>query len=162
MFQIGDKVVHPMHGAGVIDSIVQEKINGKVQDYYVFRMPINGLVLKIPTANSELVGLRAVIDEDRADCVINSLRELKIDVTTNWNKRYRENLERLKSGDLYEVARVIKCLMLREAERGLSTGERKLLHNAKQIFISEMVLAKGKPYQEIECRVNETMLGEGA
>ena len=87
MFQIGDKVVHPMHGAGVIDSIVQEKINGKVQDYYVFRMPINGLVLKIPTANSELVGLRAVIDEDRADCVINSLRELKIDVTTNWNKR---------------------------------------------------------------------------
>ena len=143
MFQIGDKVVHPMHGAGVIDSIVQEKINGKVQDYYVFRMPINGLVLKIPTANSELVGLRAVIDEDRADCVINSLRELKIDVTTNWNKRYRENLERLKSGDLYEVARVIKCLMLREAERGLSTGERKMLHNAKQIFISEMVLAKG-------------------
>ena len=162
MFQIGDKVVHPMHGAGVIDSIVQEKINGKVQDYYVFRMPINGLVLKIPTANSELVGLRAVIDEDRADCVINSLRELKIDVTTNWNKRYRENLERLKSGDLYEVARVIKCLMLREAERGLSTGERKMLHSAKQIFISEMVLAKGKPYQEIECRVNETMLGEGA
>ena len=162
MFQIGDKVVHPMHGAGVIDSIVHEKINGKVQDYYVFRMPINGLVLKIPTANSELVGLRAVIDEDRADCVINSLRELKIDVTTNWNKRYRENLERLKSGDLYEVARVIKCLMLREAERGLSTGERKMLHNAKQIFISEMVLAKGKPYQEIECRVNETMLGEGA
>ena len=162
MFQIGDKVVHPMHGAGVIDSIVQEKINGKLQDYYVFRMPINGLVLKIPTANSELVGLRAVIDEDRADCVINSLRELKIDVTTNWNKRYRENLERLKSGDLYEVARVIKCLMLREAERGLSTGERKMLHNAKQIFISEMVLAKGKPYQEIECRVNETMLGEGA
>ena len=162
MFQIGDKVVHPMHGAGVIDSIVQEKINGKVQDYYVFRMPINGLVLKIPTANSELVGLRAVIDEDRADCVINSLRELKIDVTTNWNKRYRENLERLKSGDLYEVARVIKCLMLREAERGLSTGERKMLHNAKQIFISEMVLAKGKPYQGIECRVNETMLGEGA
>ena len=162
MFQIGDKVVHPMHGAGVIDSIVQEKINGKVQDYYVFRMPINGLVLKIPTANSELVWLRAVIDEDRADCVINSLRELKIDVTTNWNKRYRENLERLKSGDLYEVARVIKCLMLREAERGLSTGERKMLHNAKQIFISEMVLAKGKPYQEIECRVNETMLGEGA
>ena len=162
MYTVGDKVTHPMHGAGVIDSIVQEKINGKVQDYYVFRMPINGLVLKIPTANSELVGLRAVIDEDRADCVINSLRELKIDVTTNWNKRYRENLERLKSGDLYEVARVIKCLMLREAERGLSTGERKMLHNAKQIFISEMVLAKGKPYQEIECRVNETMLGEGA
>ena len=162
MFQIGDKVVHPMHGAGIIDSIVDERINGKTQAYYVFRMPVNGLVLKIPTANSNAVGLRAVVDADYADQVIDALSGLQIDVTSNWNRRYRENLERLKSGDLYEVARVIKCLMLREAERGLSTGERKMLHNAKQIFISEMVLAKGKPYQEIECRVNETMLGEGA
>ena len=69
---------------------------------------------------------------------------------------------RIKSGDLMEVASVVKGLTQRDRERGLSTGERKMLHNAKQIFISEMVLAKGKPYQEIECRVNETMLGEGA
>ena len=162
MFQIGDKVVHPMHGAGVIDSIVQEKIDGKVQDYYVFRMPVNGLVLKIPTANCHLIGLRPVIDEEGADRVIASLRGLTVTVTANWNKRYRENLDRLKSGDLYEVARVIKCLMTREAQRGLSTGERKMLHNAKQIFISELVLVKGKPYQEIESHLNETMLDEGA
>ena len=110
-----DKVVHPMHGAGVIDSIVDERINGKTQAYYVFRMPVNGLVLKIPTANSDAVGLRAVVDPDYADEVIRSLSHLQIDMTTNWNRRYRENLERIKSGNLYEVARVIKCLMLRDA-----------------------------------------------
>ena len=152
MFQIGDKVVHPMHGAGVIDSIVDERINGKTQAYYVFRMPVNGLVLKIPTANSEAVGLRAVVEPAFADQVIDSLSALQINVTSNWNRRYRENLERLKSGDLYEVARVIKCLMLRDSQRGLSTGERKMLHSAKQIFISEIVLSKNVPYGDIEGR----------
>ena len=162
MFQIGDKVVHPMHGAGVIDSIVDERINGKTQAYYVFRMPVNGLVLKIPTANSEAVGLRAVVEPAFADQVIDSLSALQINVTSNWNRRYRENLERLKSGDLYEVARVIKCLMLRESQRGLSTGERKMLHSAKQIFISEIVLSKNVPYGDIEGRLNASLMSEGA
>ena len=83
-------------------------------------------------------------------------------MTSNWNRRYRENLERLKSGDLYEVARVIKCLMIRDAQRGLSTGERKMLHSAKQIFISEVVLAKNVPYGDIEGRLNASLMCEGA
>ena len=158
MFNVGDKIVHPMHGAGVIDSIVSERINGKTQEYYVFHMPVNGLVLKIPVCNSQLVGLRSVVDATAADTVMLALPGLEIDITTNWNRRYRENLERLKSGDLYEVGRVIKCLTLRDVERGLSTGERKMLHSAKQIFISEMVLATDEPYQEIESRVNASMV----
>ena len=162
MFQIGDKVVHPMHGAGIIDSIVDERIDGRTQAYYVFRMPVNGLVLKIPTANSNAVGLRAVVDPDYADAVINSLADLQIDITSNWNRRYRENLDRIKSGNLYEVARVIKCLTIRESQRGLSTGERKMLHSAKQIFISEMVLAKNLPYGVIERRLNASLTCEGA
>ena len=162
MFQIGDKVVHPMHGAGIIDSIVDERINGKTQAYYVFRMPVNGLVLKIPTANSNAVGLRAVVDADYADQVIDALSGLQIDVTSNWNRRYRENLERLKSGDLYEVARVVKCLTIRDSQRGLSTGARKMLHSAKQIFISEIVLAKDLPYGVIEGRLNASLMSEGA
>ena len=162
MFQVGDKVVHPMHGAGVIDSIVDERIDGRTQAYYVFRMPVNGLVLKIPTANSNAVGLRAVVDADYADQVIDALSGLQIDVTSNWNRRYRENLERLKSGDLYEVARVIKCLTIRDSQRGLSTGERKMLHSAKQIFISEIVLAKDLPYGVIEGRLNASLMSEGA
>ena len=162
MFQVGDKVVHPMHGAGVIDSIVEEKIGGTTQAYYVFRMSAGGLVLKIPVANSQVIGLRAVVDAAAADEVIAALGSLEIEVTSNWNKRYRENLERLKSGDLYEVARVIKCLMRRDAQRGLSNGERKMLHSAKQIFISEIVLAKDLPYGVIEGRLNASLMSEGA
>ena len=162
MFQVGDKVVHPMHGAGVIDSIVEERIQGKTQAYYVFHMPVSGLVLKIPVANCQVIGLRPVVDSAAADQVIAALSHLEIDVTSNWNRRYRENVERLKSGDLYEVARVIKCLMLREAQRGLSTGERKMLHSAKQIFISEIVLAKNESYRAVEGQVNAYMTGEGA
>ena len=157
MFQVGDKVVHPMHGAGIIDSIVDERINGKTQAYYVFRMPVNGLVLKIPTANSNAVGLRAVVDADYADQVIDALAGLQIDVTSNWNRRYRENLERLKSGDLYEVARVIKCLTIRDSQRGLSTGERKMLHTARQILISELMLAQSLPYEAVEERVDRVL-----
>ena len=125
-------------------------------------MPVNGLVLKIPTANSSAVGLRAVVDAAYADEVIGALSGLEIDMTTNWNRRYRENLERIKSGNLYEVARVIKCLTIRDAKRGLSTGERKMLHSAKQIFISEIVLAKNLPYGVIEGRLNASLMGEGA
>ena len=160
MFQIGDKVVHPMHGAGIIDSIVDERINGKTQAYYVFRMPVNGLVLKIPTANSAAVGLRSVVDAAYADQVIASLSALQINMTSNWSRRYRENLDRIKSGDLYEVARVIKCLMLRDSQRGLSTGERKMLHTAKQILISEIVLALGWEYEAVERSVNAAVSGE--
>ena len=122
MFNVGDKVVHPMHGAGVIDSIVSERINGKTQEYYVFHMPVNGLVLKIPVCNSQLVGLRSVVDAAAADTVMLALPGLEIDITTNWNRRYRENLERLKSGDLYEVGRVIKCLTLRDVESAYTSG----------------------------------------
>ena len=160
MFSIGDLIVHPMHGAGVIDDIVREKVAGVWQEYYVFKMPVGGLVLKIPVANSDAIGLRDVIDGDHAERVMLSIADLEVDMTTNWNRRYRENMDRLKSGDLFEVARVIKGLMLRDYERGLSTGERKMLHSAKQIFISEMVLAKGGVYQEIESRLNSCMMKE--
>ena len=158
MFRIGDKVVHPMHGAGIIDDIVTEKVAGVYQEYYVFTMPMGGLVLKIPVANSGVIGLRDVVDSAYAEEVMSAVSGLEVDMTTNWNRRYRENMERLKSGDLYEVVRVIKGLMLRDAERGLSTGERKMLHTAKQIFISEMVLARGETHQNIESFLNSAMM----
>ena len=158
MFSIGDLVVHPMHGAGVIDAIVQEKINGVIQDYYVFKMPVGGLMLKIPTANSGVIGIRAIVEEGEAEALLQAIPNLAVDEDTNWNKRYRENMLRLKSGDLYEVARVIKALMHRDAARGLSNGERKMLHSAKQILISELVLAVRCEYGEVEERVNRAML----
>ena len=145
MFQVGDKIVHPMHGAGIIDSIVQKKVNGVVRDYYILKLPVGGMLVMIPTANSEEIGVRPVVKGDEAD------------MTPNWNRRYRENMLRLKSGNLLEVARVVKGLMLREEERGLSTGERKMLHSAKQILISEIVLSQDASYEDVEARINTAL-----
>lgn len=160
MFCVGDKVAHPMHGAGVIDEIVTETIAGAQQDYYVFRMPVGGLTLKIPTAAGETSGLRGIWDLKRIEQLLRDLSGLEVErFTGSWNQRYRENMQKLKSGDLYEVARVIKGLIHRESERGLSTGERKMLRTAKQILISEMVLSTGETYGDLEQQVNSAVAG---
>ena len=162
MFQIGEKVVHPMHGAGVIDGIVTEKVGTVRQDYYVFKMPVGGLVLKIPVSTSQIIGLRNIVTAEEAEALIGAISAMQVDMTTNWNRRYRENMDRLKSGDLYAVAHVIKGLTHRDNERGLSNGERKMLHTAKQILISELVLSLGIDSREVEHRINAAMLGEKA
>lgn len=159
MFQVGDKIVHPMHGAGVIDSIVSKKVNGVVRDYYILKLPVGGMLVMIPTANTEEIGVRPVVDRAEADRLIAAMPDIQVDMTQNWNRRYRENMLRIKSGDLMEVARVVKGLMLRDGDRGLSTGERKMLHSARQILISEIVLSKSSSYEEVEERLNSAMVG---
>ena len=149
-----------MPGAGVIAGLVREKVAGSTQDYYVFHLSVGSLVLKIPIASAQTVGLRPVIRSDEALRLLSALPGLEAEMTSNWNRRYRENLQRLKSGDLYEVAQVIKGLAHRESQQGLSTGERKMLHTAKQILISEIVLALGQDYRSVEDRVNAAMAGE--
>ena len=157
MFQVGDKIVHPMHGAGIVDSIVTKKINGVTHDYYILKLPVGGMVVMIPTATSQLIGVRAVVDAQRADQVIAAIPALTVDIVPGWNQRYRENMVHLKSGDLLEVAGVVKSLTRRDAARGLSTGERKMLHTARQILISELVLAQNATYEEMEQRVNAAL-----
>ena len=157
MFQVGDKIVHPMHGAGVINSIVEKKINGIVRSYYELKLPIGGMLVMIPTENSAEIGVRPIIDKDQGDRVIAAFENIEVEMDQNWNRRYRENMIRLKSGDLLEVARVVKGLMLRDEARGLSTGERKMLHSAKQILISELVLSQSSSYEEIEDRINRAL-----
>lgn len=158
MYQIGDKIVHPMHGAGVIDSIVKKKMNGVTRDYYNLKLPTGSMMVLIPTDHTDEIGVRPIVDAKRADEIINLIRDIDIDTTQNWNHRYRENMLRLKSGDLTEVARVVKSLMLREGGRGLSTGERKMLHSAKQILISELVLSKNSSYEDVEACINRALV----
>ena len=160
MFSVGDLIVHPMHGAGVIEDIVQEKVAGVLQEYYVFKMPMGGLILKIPTANAHLIGVRGIISRQEVASLLDAIPEIPVETNANWNKRYQENMLRLKSGNLYEVARVIKALMHRERERGLSTGERKMLSNAKQILVSELVVAKSCPQQQIEKMMEQVITAE--
>ncbi len=108
----------------------------------------------IPTESSEAIGVRPIVDSAMAEEIINSISEIDVEMTQNWNRRYRENMQRIKSGNLTEVARVVKGLMERDNDKGLSTGERKMLHSAKQILISEIVLSQNTSYEEVETRIN--------
>ncbi|MBD1372394.1 CarD family transcriptional regulator [Hazenella sp. IB182357] len=142
MFNIGDKVVYPMHGAGIIESIEEKEILGERQKYYVMRMPIGDMKVMVPMKNVQTIGLRGVVDDRTVEAVLDKMKNQEDGDTTNWNRRYRANLDKMRSGDIYEVADVVRSLMLRECEKGLSTGERKMLDNAKQILISELALAR--------------------
>lgn len=159
MYNVGDKIVYPMHGAGIIESIEEKEILGKSCSYYVMKIPIGDLKVMIPTNHVDDVGIRDVISITEADRVFKVLKSEQHDLSKNWNKRYRENMVKIKSGDIFEVADVVRSLMQREKERGLSTGERKMLSSAKQILISELVLAKGLNQHEVEDKIHEYLYG---
>lgn len=154
MFHIGDLVAHPLHGAGTISEIEQKRIDGKNKDYYVMQIPAGSMRVMIPVDGCDAVGLRPIIDSARAEEILKQIPMLEVAEDSSWNKRYRENMLRIRSGNLLEVAAVVKSLVIRESDRGLSTGERKMLHSAKQILISEIVLCLDSSYSEVEERLN--------
>lgn len=142
MFGIGDRVVYPMHGAGIIEAIEEREVLGKVRKYYIMRLPIGEMKVMVPLDNIGEIGLRQVIDEAGFEKVLNILKERKDTMSAKWNHRYRVHMDKIKSGNVFEVAEVVRNLSIRDREKGLSTGERKMLENARQILISELVLAK--------------------
>ena len=157
MFNIGDKVVYPMHGAGVIESIEEKEILGQKQKYYIMKMPVGDVQVMVPTASAEKVGLREVIHCEEADKVLGVLSSEQTAMNTNWNKRYRENMDRIKNGKILEVAEVVKNLAHKSNDKGLSAGEKKLYNNAKQILISELVLANQGTKVEVEALIDEKL-----
>ena len=149
MFNVGDKIVYPMHGAGTIDAIEEKNILGENQAYYIIKMPGEVKVM-VPTAKAEQIGVRNIIGKEEAEKVISILGEDETEMSQNWNKRYRDNMEKMKSGDVYEIADVVRTLAFKQKEKGLSTGEKKMLSNAKQILVSELVLAEHASQEEVE------------
>ena len=149
MFNVGDYIVYPMHGAGTIDAIEEKDILGQKQVYYIIKMPGEVKVM-IPTAKAEEVGIRGIIDKTQATKVFEILGEDETQTEMNWNKRYRENMDKMKTGDIYEVADVVRNLSFKQKEKGLSTGEKKMLLNARQILVSELVLAENSSEEIIE------------
>ncbi len=149
MFNIGDKIVYPMHGAGTIDSIEEKNILGEKQNYYIIKMPGEVKVM-VPTDKAEEVGVRNIINKEEAAKVMSVLGQNETEMSQNWNKRYRDNMDKMKSGDIYEVADVVRNLSFKQKEKGLSTGEKKMLNNAKQILVSELVLAEHASQEEVE------------
>jgi len=157
MFNIGDKIVYPMHGAGIIEGIEEREILGEKRKYYIVRMPIGDMKVMIPVDNIEEIGIREVIKDEEVEKVIDILKGGSTVMPQSWNRRYRANMEKIKSGDIYEIAAVVRNLMLRDAEKTLSTGERKMLNSAKQMLISEIVLAINSSEEETEKLIDETV-----
>jgi len=156
-FKVGDKVVYPMHGAGIIEAIEEKEVLGRSERYYVMRMPIGDLRVMIPMSSVEELGLREVISKEDVRKVFQVLQGETTSMSQNWNRRYRANMEKIKSGDIFEVAEVVRNLTVRERDKGLSTGERKMLENARQILISELVLAQDLPEEQVEQQVSELL-----
>ena len=149
-YQVGDIIVHPLHGAGVIDHIESRRIDGKDKNYFVMALPGNAMSVMIPVDSCDKVGVRPLATERELEEVLSDIPKLVFDPSENWNKRYRENMLRIKNGNLSDLASVIKSLLLREQSRGLSTGERKMLVQSKQILLSEISYIKNISFAEAE------------
>ena len=142
MFNKGDKIVYPLYGAGVIEDLEEKEIDGNQQWYYVLRIPVGNLKIMISAGKAESLGIREIYPKDKIEGIINSVREIPINMPENWNQRYKENMDKIKSGKLEEVALVFRNLRERERERGLSTAEKKMMTTAKQIILSELILSQ--------------------
>ena len=143
MYNVGDKIVYPMHGAGIIEEISEKEILGNKSSYYILRIPTGNITLMVPISSAEQIGVRSVVCPEVIDKLLIHVRNCEISMNTNWNKRYRENMEVIKKGELFEIVVIYKYLVLREREKGLSSGEKKMLMSAKQIIVSEIILSKG-------------------
>ncbi|MEA4883558.1 MAG: CarD family transcriptional regulator [Clostridia bacterium] len=157
MFAIGDRVVYPMHGAGMIEAIEEREILGQRDHYYIMRLQVGDMKVMIPRGSAADVGLRPIIGAAEVPKVYEILRGERTAMSQNWNRRYRANMEQMKTGDIYSVAEVVRNLGLREYEKGLSTGERRMLENAIQILISELAMVEMRPSEEIISEINSIL-----
>lgn len=149
MYAIGDMVVCPMHGVGKIEKIETREVDRAEQKYYSVALLLGNIHIMVPVA-LEATHMRCVVSQDTAQKILLALPELTDEQNSNWSRRYRENMDKLKSGDLMETARVFKSLHKRNHEKTLSAGERKMLHSAKQILVSELMVALQKDAQDME------------
>jgi CarD family transcriptional regulator len=157
MFCIGDRIVYPMHGAGIIEDIEEVEILGEKRKYFIIKMPIGDMKVMVPVDSAEEVGVRQIVDRVDMEKVIRILRGHRSSMPQNWNRRYRANMDRIKSGDVFELAAVVRNLMMLDNEKGLSTGERKMLNGAKQMLVSEMVLVCDMHIDESEKLIKDAV-----
>lgn len=158
MFQIGQLAVYPAHGVGIIESIQERVVSGNVQKFYIMRLLDNDMIIMIPMNNAQNVGLRDIIDSTSVPEVyeILSLRPSRINNQT-WNRRYRDYMDKIKTGSPFRVAEVLRDLTLLKTEKDLSFGERKMLDTAKNLLVKELSLVNDKQEDEIEAQLQELL-----
>ena len=149
LYKVGDKVVYPHHGAGTVVKREEREVLGQKREYLTIQILHNDMTVQVPADNAEKVGLRQVIDEEQVTLVLKYLTSGGTQMPKNWNRRFKHNRDKMKTGDIFELAEVVRNLSLRDHEKGLSTGEKQMFVKAKKILASELMYAKGM--DEDEC-----------
>jgi len=150
-FKVGDVAVYPAHGVGKIDSIEEREIAGNKHRFYIMKIMDSGMTIMVPTGNVRNVGLREVINPSEVDIVYEIMRERDISINEQtWNRRYREYMDKIKTGSIYEIAEVLRDLMLMRYEKELSFGERKMLDTARTLIVKELAIAQDMEEEEID------------
>jgi CarD family transcriptional regulator len=148
LFDVGDKVVYPHHGAGTVIKKEKREVLGQTREYLTIQILHNDMTVNVPTESAEKVGLRGVIEEDLVTTVVKALTAGESEMPKNWNRRFKHNRDKMKTGDIFELAEVVRNLALRDHEKGLSTGEKQMFVKAKKILASELMYAKGMDEEE--------------
>jgi CarD family transcriptional regulator len=158
MFNIGDKVFYPRHGAGIIEGIEEKEVLGEKCKYYVIRIALGDMRVMVPLNKTEIHGIRGITSENRIDDIYNILSGETSYMCNNWSKRYRESEAKIRKGDIFEMSELVKNLTITDRQKKLSAGEKRILENARQLLVSELMLILGEPYEKIEETV-ERLIG---
>jgi CarD family transcriptional regulator, regulator of rRNA transcription len=156
-FELGDHVVYPHHGAGKVLKKEEMEVLGERREYLTIKILHNDMTVRVPTENAAIAGLRRVIDEETVKKVLDVLSDEVSEMPKNWNRRFKHNRDKIKTGDIYELAEVVRNLSLRESEKGLSTGEKQMFTRTKKILASELMYALDKDEEEAECYLDDLL-----
>jgi len=156
MYNKGDRIVYPLYGAGIIEDLEEKDIDGEILTYYILHIPVGNLTIKISATKAESLGVRPIRLKQNVLGELCSIVNVSVDMPDNWNLRYKENMDRIKTGELSQVAIVFRGLLLRERERGLSTAEKKMMTTSKQIILSELILSLNIERLEAEDILDKT------
>ena len=162
MYKVGDKVVYPHHGAGTVVKKETRTILGQEREYLTIKILHNDMTVNVPTENADRVGLRKVIDEEMVVRVVTVLHGNGTKMPKNWNRRFKYNRDKMKTGDIFELAEVVRNLSLRDQEKGLSTGEKQMFVKAKKILASELMYAKGMDEEETAVWLDDVLAESGS
>ena len=157
LFEVGETVVYPHHGAATISEVKKRTIKGEEKLYLKLNVTQGDLTIEVPAENVDLVGVRDVVSSEGLDKVFEVLRQPYVEEPTNWSRRYKANLEKLASGDVVKVAEVIRDLWRRERDRGLSAGEKRMLSKARSVLVSELALAENTNEDKAEALLDEVL-----
>jgi len=157
LYKVGDKVVYPHHGAGTVVKKEKREVLGETREYLTIKILHNDMTVQVPCANVEKVGLRKVIGEKEVEVVLKALTGGSTEMPKNWNRRFKHNRDKMKTGDIFELAEVVRNLSLRDGEKGLSTGEKQMFSKAKRILASELMYAKNMDEDEARDFLEEVL-----